>query len=146
MKFQLYVAGCANGGTGPAGYGVLIAQGSEVKGTASGRSDQSTSARMALAAVARGLMAIRTPSDVTVFSPSSYIHNAIRERWFVKWKRYGWKKSVNGSQVQHCDLWEQIEKLAASHVRFTGSPIQTEEESRLYTQSLRMAQEAEGRK
>ena len=51
--------------------------------------------------------------DITVFSDSSYVVNAIEKGWLRNWIRIGFKDKKNP------DLWKEYAALAAKHnVRF----------------------------
>jgi ribonuclease HI len=71
---------------------------------------------MEIMAVIRGLEALKGPSNVDLFSDSEYVINAITS-WMAKWKRFGWKKTVNAkSHVKNADLWRRLDEVLQPHV------------------------------
>jgi ribonuclease HI len=71
---------------------------------------------MEIMAVIKGLEALRQPSNVELFSDSQYVLNAIEE-WMGKWKKFGWKRSVNArATVKNADLWRRLDELLQRHV------------------------------
>jgi len=45
-----------------------------------------------------------------VFSDSSYLMNCFREKWYVSWRRNGWKNSKK-EPVENRELWEELLEL-----------------------------------
>lgn len=81
----------------------------------SGGFRRTTNNRMELMAVIAALQSLtREGLNVTIFSDSSYVVNAIEKGWLRNWIRIGFKDKKNP------DLWRQYAALAAKHnVRFT---------------------------
>ncbi|MCL2501864.1 MAG: ribonuclease HI [Bacteroidales bacterium] len=95
----LYTDGAAKGNPGPGGYGVVLVSGPYRKELSGGVS-LTTNNRMELLAVIVGLEALKIPgSQVTVYSDSTYVVNAIEKGWLLKWQAKGFKKAKN------IDLW-----------------------------------------
>ena len=46
-------------------------------------------------------------SDIAIVSDSAYVVNCIREKWFTRWQRNGWK-TATGTQVKNIELWQHI--------------------------------------
>ncbi len=67
-----------------------------------------TNNRMELKAVIEGLKALKEPCDVTIYSDSSYVVNAINE-WLENWVKRDFKK------VKNPDLWREYLEVAAPH-------------------------------
>jgi len=96
---QLYTDGAAKGNPGPGGYGVVLVSGAHRK-EISGGYRITTNNRMELLAVIVGLEALKkVGSEVTIFSDSTYVVNAIEKGWLPKWQATGFKK------VKNVDLW-----------------------------------------
>ncbi|MCL1973478.1 MAG: ribonuclease HI, partial [Bacteroidetes bacterium] len=96
---SLYTDGAAKGNPGPGGYGVVLVGGPYRKELSGGFS-LTTNNRMELLAVIIGLEALKIPgSQVTVFSDSTYVVNAIEKGWLLKWQANGFKR------VKNRDLW-----------------------------------------
>lgn len=112
-KLIIYTDGAARGNPGPGGYGAILMWGNNRK-ELSGGFRHTTNNRMELMAVIEALKALtREGLDVTVFSDSSYVVNAIEKGWLRGWIRTGFKGKKNP------DLWKEYAALAAKHnVRF----------------------------
>lgn len=109
----MYTDGAARGNPGPGGYGVILMWGSARKELAEGYR-RTTNNRMELLAVIKGLEALNRPGvNVTVFSDSSYVVNAVEKGWLQGWLRTGFKGKKNA------DLWMRFHENARKHqVRF----------------------------
>ena len=69
-----------------------------------------TNNRMELLAVIKGLEAIKWPrARVEVYSDSSYVVNAVEQKWLDKWVATGFKKKKNA------DLWLRFLPLYRQH-------------------------------
>ena len=69
---------------------------------------------MELTAVIRGLEALKEKCNVTIYSDSAYVVNAINNDWITNWQLNGWKNSAK-DDVSNKDLWEKLLDLLASH-------------------------------
>ena len=86
---EIFTDGAAKGNPGPGGYGVVLKSGSHYK-ELSGGFVCTTNNRMELLAVILGLEAIkRIPAQITVYSDSSYVVNAINKGWVFDWEKKG---------------------------------------------------------
>lgn len=72
-----------------------------------------TNNRMELMGVIFGLNYAIVKADIgeliEIYTDSAYVVNCIKEQWYKKWDRNGWKAS-NGSPVKNRDLWEILIK------------------------------------
>jgi ribonuclease HI len=68
---------------------------------------------MELTAVIRALEALKRPVEARVFTDSEYVRRGITE-WVSSWKLRGWK-TADRKPVKNQDLWEELDRLAASH-------------------------------
>ena len=50
------------------------------------------------------LKKIKSNSEITIYTDSTYVKNGITE-WMLKWKKNGWKNSSK-KPVKNKDLWE----------------------------------------
>ena len=88
---EIYTDGASSGNPGPGGYGVILRSGSHYKELSEGFR-KTTNNRMELLAVIKGLEALNKPNqNVTVFSDSKYVIDAIEKRWV-----YGWLQKWDG--------------------------------------------------
>ena len=123
-KVTLYTDGACSGNPGPGGWGVILfftdSKGTLHTGEWSGGQAQTTNNRMELLAVIEGLNKLREPCDVTVYSDSQYVCNAVGKGWLDSWRKKGWK-NASKEPVKNVDLWEEYLKAAARHtVRFVN--------------------------
>jgi ribonuclease HI len=78
-----------------------------------GAEAHTTNNRMELTAVIRALEALKRPVEARVFTDSEYVRRGITE-WVSSWKLRGWK-TADRKPVKNQDLWEELDRLAASH-------------------------------
>ena len=73
---------------------------------------------MELTAAIKGLSALKEACEVTLYSDSQYLVNAINKGWLAGWKSRGWRKA-DKSEVLNPDLWRELDALLCVHdVRF----------------------------
>ncbi len=105
----LYTDGAASGNPGPGGWGAVLVCG-DLRKEMSGGFALTTNNRMELLAVIKGLEAIKWPrARVEVYSDSSYVVNAVEQKWLDKWVATGFKKKKNA------DLWLRFLPLYRQH-------------------------------
>ena len=105
-RVELYTDGSCSGNPGPGGWGaILIYQGLEKE--LSGGEDSTTTKRMELTAVIRGL-------QVELYTDSQYIASAINQHWLENWKKRGWRKA-DKSPVLNQELWQQLDEQLSRH-------------------------------
>jgi ribonuclease HI len=92
---------------------VLTAPGAEPR-QLSGGEKPATNQRMELTAAIEGLKALRKPSQVTLYADSAYLVHGMRDRWYLNWRRNGWKNSKS-QPVANQELWEELVDLVESH-------------------------------
>lgn len=109
----MYTDGAARGNPGPGGYGVVLMSGEHRKELSAGYK-LTTNNRMELMAVIAGLEALKTDGcDVTVYTDSKYVSDAVTKGWLRQWqvKRFKGKKNP--------DLWIRYLDVSKKHtVRF----------------------------
>jgi ribonuclease HI len=105
----IYTDGSALGNPGPGGYGVVLKSGQHRKELSEGYR-LTTNNRMELLAVIVGLEALKNPgSEVTVYSDSKYVIDAIEKRWVFDWVKKGFKGKKNP------DLWKRFLAIYPKH-------------------------------
>ena len=109
MKYKIYTDGACSGNPGPGGWGAVIFDDEEKQNNISGKVKKTTNNRMELMAPIMALKKIRSKSDVTIFTDSTYVKNGITE-WIKKWEKNGWKSS-NKKPVKNKDLWIKLNEL-----------------------------------
>ncbi|MBL8376595.1 MAG: ribonuclease HI [Burkholderiales bacterium] len=108
----IHADGACKGNPGPGGWGALLASAGHRK-ELHGGVPATTNNRMELTAVIEALNALKKPSDVVLFTDSSYVQKGITE-WIHGWKRRGWK-TADKQPVKNEDLWRALEAAAARH-------------------------------
>src|SRR5687768_1194103 len=89
QQLIIYTDGAARGNPGPGGYGAVLIWGNARK-ELSGGFRRTTNNRMELMAVIAALQSLKREGlDVTIFSDSSYVVNAIEKGWLRNWIRTG---------------------------------------------------------
>lgn len=87
----IYTDGAASGNPGPGGYGVVLISGPHRKELSEGFR-LTTNNRMELLAVIIGLNALRFDHcNVTVYSDSKYVVDAVEKGWVFGWEKRGLK-------------------------------------------------------
>ena len=112
-KVEIFTDGACSGNPGPGGFGVILKYNESVKEISKGYKS-TTNNRMDLLAVITGLEALKFPCDVTVYSDSKYVVDAIVKGWLSSWQMKGWKKS-DGKPALNIDLWQRLVPLLEKH-------------------------------
>ena len=102
----IYTDGAARGNPGPGGYGVVLISGSHRLEKSEGYK-LTTNNRMELMAAIVGLEALKNPqSNVTIYTDSKYVADAIEKKWLFQWELKGFKNKKNP------DLWIRFLKVS----------------------------------
>ncbi len=111
MNVVAYTDGAALGNPGPGGFGVvLIAPSIGLRKEISAGYRLTTNNRMELLAVVVALEALkRKNTQITIYSDSQYVVNAIEKGWLQKWAASGFKNRKNA------DLWQRYLRAAQNH-------------------------------
>ena len=109
-KVTIYTDGACRGNPGPGGFGVILEYGA-VRRELSGGEPLTTNNRMELRAAIEGLSALREPCEVTLYSDSRYLVDAVTLGWAESWRATGWKRG----KAKNPDLWESLLTLLAVH-------------------------------
>jgi len=108
---QIWTDGSANNATkGSGGYGIVMVNGS-VKYYCGGCFTHTTSARMELMAIVKGLQKCQPGHKVIVYCDNQYAVNCIRRKWAFRWERHQFANRKNA------DLLKQ---LLAEYRRLKG--------------------------
>ncbi len=113
MQINVYTDGASAGNPGPGGYGVVIETGGKRK-ELSGGFRRTTNNRMEIYAAIMGLEALPPGSDVTLYSDSKYLVDAMQQGWPQRWRLNGWKRNAR-EKALNPDLWERLLKAIAPH-------------------------------
>ena len=115
MAYQviIYTDGAASGNPGPGGLGVVLKAGTLRKELAFGFR-RTTNNRMEIYAVIAGLEQLKQPCEVTVYSDSAYVCNAVENGWLAEWMNNGWR-TAGKKDVKNVDLWQELICLMGEH-------------------------------
>lgn len=115
MQINLYTDGAARGNPGPGGYGIVLESPEKRyrKEFAEGFK-HTTNNRMELLAVIEGLRKLRSDGmQVTVYTDSKYVADAVEKKWVFGWERKNFRDRKNA------DLWMQfLVEFRKHQVRF----------------------------
>ena len=112
-EVDMYTDGACKGNPGEGGFFCILKYKGKEK-LVSGGEANTTNNRMELRAVISGLEILREPCEVTVYSDSKYVVDAMKLGWARGWKEKGWKKS-DGKTALNTDLWERLLSLSEMH-------------------------------
>ncbi|MBP3317600.1 MAG: ribonuclease HI [Alistipes sp.] len=105
----IYTDGAAQGNPGRGGYGVVLISGPHRKELSQGYR-LTTNNRMELMAVCVALEALKFDgTDVTLYSDSKYVIDAINQHWVFGWEKKGFAKKKNP------DLWMRFLRVYRRH-------------------------------
>ncbi|GAB4280342.1 MAG: ribonuclease HI [Marinilabiliales bacterium] len=108
-EINLYTDGSSRGNPGPGGYGVILTHKDRRKELSAGFR-LTTNNRMELLAVIVGLEEIKIiPSNVTVYTDSKYVADAINKQWLFNWEKKNFKK------IKNADLWKRFLNVYRKH-------------------------------
>jgi len=109
----IYTDGASRGNPGNGGYGIVLMSGKHRKEISEGFR-MTTNNRMELLSVIVALeMLKKGPHEVTIYSDSKYVVDAVEKGWLFTWEKKGFKKKKNP------DLWKRFLKIYPAHkVRF----------------------------
>jgi ribonuclease HI len=109
LNITIYTDGAAKGNPGPGGYGTVLLSGQFRKELSDGF-ELTTNNRMELLAVIIGLEALKIEnSQVTIYSDSKYVVDAVEKGWIWNWVKIRFKGKKNQ------DLWLRFLKIYPKH-------------------------------
>ena len=109
MGYKIYTDGACSGNPGPGGWGAVIFDNREEQNNISGKVTETTNNRMELMAPIMALKKIKSKSDITIYTDSTYVKNGITE-WIKKWENNGWQ-GAKKKPVKNKDLWIKLNNL-----------------------------------
>jgi ribonuclease HI len=112
-KVEIYTDGGCIDNPGPGGYGVVLLHKNHRK-ELSGGFRRTTNNRMEILAAIKGLQALKGRCQVTIYSDSQYLVNAIEQGWARRWQSHGWWRNRKEKAINP-DLWEQLLELCDRH-------------------------------
>ena len=112
MRVTIYTDGACRGNPGPGGWGAVMSRDGHYR-ELSGAHPRTTNNRMELTAAIRALEALNRPSEVTLYTDSTYVKDGIT-LWLPNWKARGWRTAAK-APVKNRDLWEALDARANRH-------------------------------
>ncbi len=110
-KVDIWSDGACTGNPGPGGWAAILRSGRHEK-VLTGGEHESTNNRMEITAALQGLRALKTRSQVTIYTDSTYLLQGATE-WMPNWKARGWKRK--GGKLLNVDLWQAMDQELARH-------------------------------
>ena len=110
---DIYTDGACRGNPGVGGWGAILVYGKTEK-ELSGGDPSTTNNRMELTAAIKALSALKEKCEITLYSDSKYMIDALEKGWAKSWKAKGWKKA-DKSPALNPDLWEKLLALTQRH-------------------------------
>lgn len=108
----IYCDGSSIGNPGPGGWGAVVADSTRAK-ELGGYVKETTNNRMELTAAIESLRILKTASDVTLHTDSSYVINGIT-KWVNGWVKNGWMTKEKKDVVSK-DLWQELVDVTEKH-------------------------------
>ncbi len=110
---DIFTDGACSGNPGPGGWGAILKY-NGIEKELSGSQKETTNNRMELTAVIKALEALKEQCEVTVYTDSKYVCDAILKKWVYSWKKNGWRKA-DKKPALNVDLWEELLDLLDKH-------------------------------
>lgn len=111
-QIKIYTDGACSGNPGPGGWGAILLYGDHLKEMSGGEAD-TTNNRMELTGVISALEALKESCEVTLYTDSQYIANAINLGWLFSWQKKGWRRK--DGELKNPDLWQKLFTLLQKH-------------------------------
>lgn len=112
-EVTVYTDGACSGNPGPGGWAAVLLYG-EKKKEISGGERVTTNQQMELQAAIEALRSLKEPCKVKIHSDSAYLINCFAQKWYVGWKKRGWK-NAKGEPVANREQWEELLRLYDIH-------------------------------
>jgi len=109
----IYTDGACLGNPGPGGFGAVLLHGAHRR-ELSGGFRRTTNNRMEMMAAIAALEALKEPCQVTLYSDSQYLVNAMSQGWAQRWRANGWKRNKRERAINP-DLWARLLDLCDYH-------------------------------
>jgi ribonuclease HI len=110
---EIYTDGACSPNPGPGGWGAVLRYGTHERDLYGSDPGPTTNNRMELMAAIQALETLTRPSEVQLYTDSSYVRNGVLS-WMAKWKRNGWLTSAK-EPVKNADLWHRLDAATGRH-------------------------------
>ncbi|MEM6284614.1 MAG: ribonuclease HI [Chloroflexota bacterium] len=111
-KVIIYTDGGCAPNPGPGGWAAILMYGGHTREISGGRKN-TTNNQMELTAAIEALEALKRPSEVELYTDSTYVRNGITS-WIHNWKRNGWQNAKK-KPVKNKDLWQRLDTATQRH-------------------------------
>lgn len=111
-KIVIYTDGACSGNPGPGGWGAILMSGDHRKELKGGEAN-TTNNKMELEAAISALEALKRPSQVDLYTDSTYVMKGISE-WIHGWKKRGWK-TASKKPVKNVEYWQRLDEARSRH-------------------------------
>ena len=111
-RVTLYTDGSCLQNPGPGGWAAIL-QWRDEERELSGSALESTNNRMELQAAIEGLLGLKRPMAVDLYTDSTYVMKGVTE-WMPRWKANGWRTAAK-KPVQNQDLWQELDAALGDH-------------------------------
>ena len=108
----IYTGGACSGNPGPGGWGAILKYGAHER-ELSGGEPSTTNNRMELLGAITALQSLHEPCQVSLYTDSQYLANAINLGWLRGWKQKGWRRKEG--ELKNADLWQTLDALLQTH-------------------------------
>ena len=108
----MYTDGAYRGNPGPGGWGAFITYEGASKEIFGGKPD-ATNNQMELSAAIEGMVALKEPCQIDLFTDSKYVMDGITQ-WIHNWKKNNWRTAAK-KDVKNKELWQKLDELINFH-------------------------------
>jgi len=112
-NIEIYTDGACSGNPGKGGYGAVLIYGTVKKEIFAGY-ELTTNNRMEVMAAIAALEILKEPCNVTLYSDSRYLVDAIEKGWVKKWAANNWMRTKTDKAL-NVDLWIRLTALLNMH-------------------------------
>ena len=113
MNVDIYSDGASKGNPGHGGWGAVLLCKGQKKEIYGYGGKEVTNNQMEILAALKGLEALKTNCDVTLYSDSNYVVQGINS-WLDSWKKKNWI-GANKKPIANKDLWLELDKQLSVH-------------------------------
>jgi len=110
---EIYTDGACSGNPGRGGYGAVLIYGSVKKEISAGY-ELTTNNRMEIMAAIVALEMLKEPCNITLYSDSRYLVDAIEKSWVKKWAANNWMRTKT-ERALNVDLWIRLTAALGIH-------------------------------
>ena len=112
-QVEIFTDGACSGNPGPGGWGAILRYNEHEKEISGGEA-VTTNNRMEISAVIGALSLLKEPCNVTLYSDSQYVCNALKLGWAKKRKANGWMRNKK-EKALNPELWDKLLSLCDIH-------------------------------